>query len=115
MKSPLNPKRWRAKPKRLEGRWEKFRQRQQESAFRRAARKKEYEIYLESDEWKRLRKSKLELAANKCEVCGEKPAGQVHHVRYPERFGQESMDDLAAVCGDCHRKLHGLNPAQRTE
>ena len=80
---------------------------------KRKARKKEYRRYLKSEEWKliRHRKMEMDLAAHRCENngCGKR-AEQVHHLQYPERFGQESMDDLKALCGNCHLMEHGRIP-----
>jgi len=70
---------------------------------------KEYRQYLESFDWKIKRKSAIERAGHRCQVCGMYPRqGQyleVHHKTYTN-LGRESFDDLLVVCPDCHNDKH---------
>lgn len=66
-----------------------------------------YKEYLQSPEWKRLRKKILKRAKNTCELCKMKRAYQVHHKTYKRVF-HERLTDLIAVCGICHLDKHGL-------
>ena len=59
--------------------------------------------YLQSDHWQEVRKRKLKQAGYKCEACGEKVKLDIHHLTY-ERLGKERLDDLQALCRDCHVK-----------
>jgi HNH endonuclease len=56
--------------------------------------------------WQNLRHRRFELADNKCERCGshERPL-QAHHIDY-ERWGFEEIEDVRALCEDCHRRQH---------
>ena len=64
-----------------------------------------YSRYLKSEEWQNLRLKVLARAKHICEGCGEQPATHVHHLTY-DRFGNEMLFDLVAVCESCHKKIH---------
>lgn len=64
--------------------------------------------------WNNLRFEVISLAGGICSFCHVEPASQVHHLRYPVGR-REQPRDLAAVCDDCHRKIHGLTPANDNE
>jgi 5-methylcytosine-specific restriction endonuclease McrA len=66
-----------------------------------------YHEYLASDDWQVKRSDVMQQAGYRCERCGLPWGLQVHHVTY-ERLGNELPEDLACLCRDCHRKLHGL-------
>jgi hypothetical protein len=62
--------------------------------------------------WRRLRLARL-MEHPLCEVCGYALSVQVHHtdsfMKYegPERRQHGfDPDNLRAVCGECHRRLH---------
>ena len=61
-----------------------------------------YEEYIESSLWKKLRKKAYELANHKCELC-EKKASAVHHIQYPKnyrmgvRFGEKERGRLTQL------------------
>lgn len=65
-----------------------------------------YERYMQSAWWGNIRQHTLEWLGGECEFCG-RSAVQVHHVRYPKKFGTESVKSLYAVCKSCHEVLHG--------
>ncbi len=62
-----------------------------------------------------VRKSVLQRAGYKCEICGSPQAGQsldMHHLRYFDEKGEsirqkETPEDLKAVCRRCHKRIHG--------
>ena len=64
-----------------------------------------YALYLQSGEWAERRAGALRRARDMCEKCGGANGLQVNHVRYTN-VGEERVDDLRAVCGDCHRTIH---------
>src|SRR5688500_3895115 len=43
----------------------------------------------------------LDRANGTCEGCGERSMLAVHHLHY-ETLGDEGLDDLQALCEDCH-------------
>ena len=64
-----------------------------------------YHDWMNSDGWRKKRNKKLKEAGYKCELCGSAKNLRVHHITY-ENLGHEPMDDLLAVCDNCHKKLH---------
>ena len=74
-------------------------------AARRAEKKKLYRDYLFSAAWKKIRAEILKRDEHRCRGCGEK-ATQVHHMRYPNKLGQERHEWLFSVCKSCHEEIH---------
>jgi DNA invertase Pin-like site-specific DNA recombinase len=68
---------------------------------------KDYTEYLNSPEWKAIRKRILKRANHKCEVCKISRAYQVHHKTY-KRIFHEKDSDLIAICGICHQDKHKI-------
>lgn len=64
-----------------------------------------YSEYLKSEEWQRKRKLRLKVAGYCCEQCGIAAPLDIHHVTY-ENVGRETIDDLIALCRDCHDEKH---------
>ena len=64
-----------------------------------------YKAYMKSDAWKALREKKMEAIQHKCECEGGcyREATQVHHLHY-DTLGDESLQDLQALCAKCHMK-----------
>ena len=64
-------------------------------------------------EWRKLRKLKLQQNPI-CEVCGEKLATAVHHIKSFMTGSTEEekelllldFDNLQSICSTCHAKLH---------
>ena len=61
--------------------------------------------YDNSHVWAEKRSIKIASANGICEVCGINEAKQVHHFTY-DRCGREKMEDLQAICTDCHYGKH---------
>ncbi|MDE0636585.1 MAG: HNH endonuclease signature motif containing protein [Candidatus Poribacteria bacterium] len=63
----------------------------------------DYQKYMRSKEWKAKRQEKLEACDHKCECEGGcyRKATQIHHLHY-DTLGDESMEDLQALCPKCH-------------
>lgn len=62
-----------------------------------------YKAYMRSSQWKEKRHAKLEACNSKCECDGgcTREATQIHHLHY-DTLGNESMEDLQALCPKCH-------------
>src|SRR6266850_2559061 len=71
------------------------------------ARYDEYRLFLKSPEWQEQRDFALARTSGFCQFCGNF-AEQVHHVRYPKRFGEEHPHSLIPVCERCHNASHGV-------
>lgn len=64
------------------------------------SRKFDYGRYLASREWALLKERVRKRCNDRCERCGGKYE-ETHHLTYT-RIGHERLDDLLAVCSDCH-------------
>lgn len=77
----------------------------------------DYDEYMNSKQWRRIRKWVLTFWGNKCALCTSSIRMSVHHRTY-ERLGKELLTDLIALCGRCHNVHHkelghgGLEPIQ---
>jgi hypothetical protein len=60
---------------------------------------------MRSAKWQAKRAARLELAGHRCEVCNSPHEIQVHHRTY-ERWGNELVSDLLALCRTCHCLFH---------
>ena len=47
-----------------------------------------------------------------CERCKVRKCEEAHHLTYA-RFGNELLEDVEALCWDCHRDAHGFKPRAR--
>jgi len=65
----------------------------------------EYDDYINSQEWYAKRALVLERNKGMCEHCKVKKAVHIHHLTY-SRFGNELLEDLQALCFDCHQAKH---------
>lgn len=66
--------------------------------------KEQYQDYISSPRWKRLREEKIKSVGGKCELCGISKFSvrlEVHHLHY-KTFKQERLSDLQVVCPKCH-------------
>ena len=71
--------------------------------------KDEYRNYiLHSAHWRRMREQVLIYAHHMCQRCEKNMARDVHHLTY-ERLGEEELEDLQAICRECHEFIHGLS------
>jgi Pyruvate/2-oxoacid:ferredoxin oxidoreductase delta subunit len=82
-----------------------------------------YSKYLESANWRTLRRKVMKRSKRRCELCWAhreewttRTAQHVHHLDYSRLFF-ERMTDLLAVCYVCHSILHPGNDslAEQTE
>jgi hypothetical protein len=64
----------------------------------------DYKRYLASREWAVKREAVRARAGGLCERCWLSPMQAVHHQTYA-RIGNESLEDLQAVCATCHEFL----------
>lgn len=69
-----------------------------------------YKQYLATTYWLNVRESMHSIIGYKCEICGCEEDIQIHHFHYANR-GKETLDDLACLCGRCHRFIHNSENA----
>ena len=70
------------------------------------SRKKLYDLYLQSKEWKQKRSEVLFRDGHCCQLCGDEENLRVHHLTY-NRVGNEALFDLVTLCSHCHANEHG--------
>jgi 5-methylcytosine-specific restriction endonuclease McrA len=96
---------------RREAQEEEWRQRSQQYEEERhqqaEERKREYDAYMQSTKWAHIRQRVLERENYVCQGCGIRGAIQAHHLTY-DRFKEEMLFDLVAVCRSCHERIHNL-------
>lgn len=64
-----------------------------------------YYTYLMSPEWKAKRAQVLDRDNHICQRCKTEAASEVHHLSYKNVYN-EPLEDLQALCRDCHFNLH---------
>lgn len=70
-----------------------------------------YEEYLESDEWKKIKKSIRSRKGAKwryCNICGIDENLDVHHSSYKVIGSINPGNTVKILCRDCHQELHEL-------
>ena len=55
-----------------------------------------------------LRQQVLERDGWRCQACGARANLQVHHIEFRSRRGQDTEENLIALCLCCHSALHSL-------
>lgn len=74
----------------------------------RVKNKAEYQKYLNSPHWQKIRQEVFKEYGHRCDQCGSSKNLRVHHITY-ENLGEEQISDLVPLCEDCHKKLHDPN------
>lgn len=69
--------------------------------------KKDYHAYLASEDWAELRLKVIERDNMACRGCKSNKVLQVHHRQY-KKEATDNLDDLVAVCRECHCKIHEM-------
>ena len=64
-----------------------------------------YQEYLKTKYWKKVRKAMHKTIGRKCELCGSDMFIDVHHFNYGN-VGKETLNDLACLCRSCHETIH---------
>lgn len=63
--------------------------------------------YLHTSVWYKLRAKRLKMDNFRCQRCGAAINVQVHHIHYPEVWGEEDYaNDLITLCDECHEAIH---------
>jgi len=70
-----------------------------QTAYKKKVKKRDYkQLYLDY-----FHLDKTDFIA--CENCG-KPANDIHHLTFRSQGGTDKIENLIAVCRDCHNKAH---------
>jgi ribosomal protein S27AE len=75
------------------------------NALARQAGYANYDAYVHSSYWKKIRQRVLERDARRCRMCGSEVDLTVHHDRY-DFIGDERLEYLKTMCARCHRGIH---------
>ena len=72
--------------------------------------KKEYELRLQSKEWKEFSTSCKQKMDNRCRMCGHQTFDNsklhVHHMSYALVDNKNEYKVLIVLCEDCHDRFH---------
>jgi len=72
----------------------------------------DYQEYLKSDRWKKIREIVFERDHYVCQSCLSEKATEVHHTQGHFRFN-EPLFSLVSVCSDCHRKITEMEQSMK--
>jgi len=75
----------------------------------------DYNEYLLSDKWQKVKKDFAEFsdrATGICFLCYEKDGLQLHHWRYPKNWNNDSHKNLIALCHQCHNNVHSVEHSE---
>ena len=65
--------------------------------------------FLKSEDWKGKRLMLIAKDGALCACCGlESWSNDVHHLRYPKRWGRTSRNITITLCRTCHGHVHSL-------
>lgn len=68
-------------------------------------RRKEYDDYLNSPEWRSVREKVFEYYGRACVLCDSTLNLEVHHKHY-KTFKNETVKDCVPLCLRCHKRHH---------
>lgn len=67
----------------------------------------DYNHYLKSKRWRRIRSLVLKRDGYLCRMCGAKKVHAAHHIGYTYRaLIGKNIDCIVSVCGSCHKNIH---------
>ena len=70
-----------------------------------------YQAYLNSEDWQKKRRKKLNRGGwrkRRCAICGARKNLDVHHLRYRADLTQTTQSELRILCRRCHDVTHKL-------
>ena len=66
-------------------------------------------IRLDPEGYRILRQQVLERDGWRCQACGALENLQVHHIKFRSRTGEDTEENLIALCFSCHSAQHCLS------
>jgi hypothetical protein len=75
--------------------------------FERPSPYSSYEEYLQHPEYRKVRQQAVDRSGGTCERCKGRRFTEVHHLRYPPWGTFDVVENLIAICHQCHCELHG--------
>lgn len=70
-------------------------------------RPKRRRISLDAESYKKLCLKVLQRDGWRCQYCGALESLQVHHKNFRSHSGEDSEENLIALCSHCHSRFHG--------
>lgn len=75
----------------------------------------DYNSYLSSSKWQKVRQSVIKRDMEKCILCDSKEQLNVHHITYDNVYNEiNHLDDLVTLCEKCHNDIHGRKKGKNT-
>ena len=71
--------------------------------------KMDWQEYMQSPEWQRLRSEALRRDKYVCQLCGESKNLHVHHISYEHVGTAREIDDVVSLCARCHDEVHAAH------
>ena len=73
----------------------------------------DYQSYLKSDKWAAIRNERKKQIREYhkrivCECCGKGGMVHMHHWHYPKGWDNDSVDNIVALCPECHKLCHDV-------
>ncbi len=66
------------------------------------------EVYLQSPEWKAIRRTKAKRTNKRCAICASDREIDLHHLFYRRDLSETQPSDLRWLCRTCHTTAHQL-------
>ena len=63
-------------------------------------------LRLQPEAYRKLCQEVLKRDRWRCQRCGSIDQLQVHHIQPRSRLGDDTAENLIALCVECHRKIH---------
>ena len=67
-------------------------------------------LRLDSERYRQLRAQILQRDSWTCQHCGRPDQLQIHHIVRRSQLGSDGEENLIALCGACHDRLHSGRP-----
>ena|ERR1700730_13545254 len=74
---------------------------------------KQPRLRLDYESYERLREKVLRRDGWKCQSCGTRSNLEVHHREFRSQSGDDSEENLIALCFRCHSRVHRPNDAKQ--
>lgn len=57
--------------------------------------------------WLSVKKAVFARDGRQCRACGARKDVDAHHIRFRSAGGEDSPENVAAICRSCHDDIHG--------
>lgn len=67
-----------------------------------------YSDYLRSEQWIKVSNERKKIDGYTCRGCGCTKNLAAHHIVYPKRWNDTTIEHLVTLCKDCHTTIHRI-------